>query len=148
MELLNELLNKQLEFQKSLDSVNKKLDEQAQKKVTVNFDHQAIANQIKAGLPSPEQFEKANEQIRRTILNIPDSIPVRGSNDILGFTSLKGLLINWAVFLSLLVLVAVGITYSKNQEIKELEANSQGAFEFGSWVQKNHPKIWKIWKES
>jgi hypothetical protein len=147
MEILNELLAKQLEFEKSLNAVNKKLDDQAQKKSVVHLDHQAIASQIRASLPSPEQFEKANEQIRRTISNIPDRIPIQSSGEILGFTSFKALWINWAIFFSLLVLVGAGITYSKNQEIQDLEDNSRGAFEFGAWVQKNYPDVFRVWKE-
>ena len=147
MEILNELLTKQIEFQKSLEAVNRKLDEQAQKKPPIHLDHQAIASQIRAGLPSPEQFEKVNEQIRRTISNIPDKIPVQTSGEIIGFTSFKALWINWAIFLSLLVLVGGGITYSKNQEIKDLKDQSKGAFEFGAWVQKNYPDVFRVWKE-
>ena len=147
MEILNELLNKQIEFQKSLEAVNRKLDEQAQKKPPIHLDHQAIASQIRAGLPSPEQFEKVNEQIKRTISNIPDKIPVQTSGEIIGFTSFKALWINWAIFLSLLGLVGGGITYSKNQEIKDLKNQSRGAFEFGAWVQKNYPDVFRVWKK-
>ena len=148
MEILNELINKQIQFQKSLDAVNKKLDEQAQKKPAFHLDHQAIASQIRAGLPSPEQFEKANEQIRRTISNIPERIPVQTSGEIIGFTSLKSLLINWTIFLSLLVIVGTSVNYFKNQEIEDLEQKSKGAFEFGAWVQKNYPDVFRVWKES
>jgi hypothetical protein len=147
MEILNELLNKQIEFQKSLEAVIRKLDEQAQKKPPIHLDHQAIASQIRAGLPSPEQFEKVNEQIKRTISNIPDKIPVQTSGEIIGFTSFKALWINWAIFLSLLGLVGGGITYSKNQEIKDLKNQSRGAFEFGAWVQKNYPDVFRVWKK-
>lgn len=147
MEILNELLTKQIELQKSLEAVNRKLDEQAQKKPPIHLDHQAIASQIRAGLPSPEQFEKVNEQIRRTISNIPDKIPVQTSGEIIGFTSFKALWINWGIFLSLLVLVGGGITYYKNQEIKDLKNQSRGAFEFGAWVQKNYPDVFRVWKE-
>jgi hypothetical protein len=148
MEILNELLNKQIEFQKSLEAVIRKLDEQAQKKPPIHLDHQAIASQIRAGLPSPEQFEKVNEQIKRTISNIPDKIPVQTSGEIIGFTSFKALWINWAIFLSLLGLVGGGITYSKNQEIKDLKNQSRGAFEFGAWVQKNYPDVFRVWKKT
>lgn len=147
MEILNELLTKQIEFQKSLEAVNRKLDEQAQKKAPIHLDHQAIASQIRAGLPSPEQFEKVNEQLKRTVSNIPDKIPLQTSGEVIGFTSLKALLINWTIFLSLLVLVGAGITYSKNQEIEDLEHKSKGAFEFGAWVQKNYPDVFRVWKE-
>ncbi|TLU95164.1 hypothetical protein [Dyadobacter sediminis] len=147
MEILNELLNKQLEFQKSLESVSRKLDEQAQKKPIVHLDHQAIASQIKAGLPSSEQFEKVNEQIRRTISNIPDRIPVHTSGDILGFTSFKALWINWAIFFSLLVLVAAGITYSKNQEIEGLKQYRRNSEEFITWIQDKYPLVWKVWRQ-
>lgn len=147
MEILNELLTKQIEFQKSLDAVNKKLDEQAQKKIHVNFDHQAVASQIKAGLPSADQFEKANEQIKRTISNIPDRIPVQTSGEILGFTSFKALWINWAIFFSLLVLVGAGITYSKNQEIEGLKQYRRNSEEFVSWIQDKYPEVWKVWKK-
>jgi len=147
MEILNELLTKQIEFQKSLEAVNRKLDEQAQKKPLIHLDHQAIASQIRAGLPSPEQFEKVNEQIRRTISNIPDKIPVQTSDEILGFTNFKALLIHYGVFLSIALFVAIGITYSKNQEIKEIEDNSREAVQFGGWVQKNYPDVWRVWKE-
>lgn len=147
MEILNELLTKQIEFQKSLEAVNRKLDEQAQKKPPIHLDHQAIASQIRAGLPSPEQFEKINEQLKRTVSNIPDRIPVQTSGEIIGFTSLKALLIHWLVFLSLMLLLAVGVNYSKNQEIKDLEENSRGAFEFGGWVQKNYPDVWRVWRK-
>lgn len=148
MEILNELLTKQIEFQKSLESVNRKLDEQAQKKPAIHLDHQAIASQIRAGLPSPEQFEKVNEQLKRTVSNIPDKIPIQTFGEILGFTSLKALLIHWLVFLSLMLLVAAGVTYSKNQEVKDLEQKSRGAFEFGAWVQKNYPDVFRVWKKS
>lgn len=147
MELLNELLNKQLEFQKSLEAVNRKLDDQAQKKPVVHLDHQAIASQIRAGLPSSEQFEKVNEQIRRTISNIPDRIPVQTSGEILGFTSLKALWINWAIFFSLLVLVGAGITYSKNQEIEELQTYQENAGEFVGWIKEKYPEVWKVWRK-
>ena len=147
MEILNELLAKQLEFQKSLESVNRKLDEQAQKKAPIHLDHQAIASQIRAGLPSPEQFEKVNEQLKRTVSNIPDKIPVQTSGEILGFTSLKAMLINWTIFLSLLVIVGTGIIYSKNQEIESVEDNSREALQFGGWVQKNYPDVFRVWKE-
>lgn len=148
MEILNELINRQIEFQKSLDAVNKKLDEQAHKKVIVNLDHQAMANQVKASLPSPEQFEKVNEQIRRTISNIPDKIPVQTSGELLGFTSLKALLINWAIFLSLLVAVSIGISYSKNQEIEDLKDYQQNAAEFVGWIKQKYPDVWKVWKKN
>ena len=147
MEILNELLTKQIEFQKSLEAVNRKLDEQAQKKPPIHLDHHAIASQIRAGLPSPEQFEKINEQLKRTVSNIPERIPVQTSGEILGFTSLKALLIHWLVFLSLMLLLAIGVNYSKNQEIKDLKAQSKGAFEFGAWVQKNYPDVFRVWKE-
>lgn len=147
MELLNELLNKQLEFQKSLEAVNRKLDDQAQKKPVVHLDHQAIASQIRAGLPSSEQFEKVNEQIRRTISNIPDRIPVHTSGEILGFTSFKALWINWAIFFSLLVLVTAGITYSKNQEIEGLKQYRRNSEGFVSWIQDKYPEVWKVWKK-
>ena len=147
MEILNELLTKQIEFQKSLETVNRKLDEQAQKKPPIHLDHQAIASQIRAGLPSPEQFEKINEQLKRTVSNIPERIPVQTSGEILGFTSLKALLIHWLVFLSLMLLLAIGVNYFKNQEIKDLKAQSKGAFEFGAWVQKNYPDVFRVWKE-
>lgn len=147
MEILNELLNKQLEFQKSLEAVNRKLDEQAQKKPAIHLDHQAIASQIKAGLPSSEQFEKANEQIRRTISNIPDRIPVQTSGEILGFTSFKALWINWAIFFSLLVLVGAGITYSKNQEIESLKRYRANAEGFVTWIQEKYPEVWKVWRK-
>lgn len=147
MEILNELLNKQLEFQKSLEAVNRKLDEQAQKKPTIHLDHQAIASQIRAGLPSSEQFEKANEQIKRTISNIPDRIPVQTSGEILGFTSFKALWINWAIFFSLLVLVGSGITYSKNQEIETLKRYRANAEGFVTWIQEKYPDVWKVWRK-
>lgn len=148
MEILNELLTKQIEFQKSLESVNRKLDEQAQKKPTIHLDHQAIASQIRAGLPSSEQFEKVNEQIRRTISNIPDKIPVQTSGEILGFTSFKALWINWAIFLSLLVLVGASITYSKNQEIESLKRYRANAEGFVSWIQEKYPEVWKVWRKN
>lgn len=147
MEILNELINKQIEFQKSLDAVNKKLDDQAQKKPAIHLDHQAIASQIRAGLPSPEQFEKVNEQIRRTVSNIPTKIPVETSGEILGFTSIKALLINWLVFLTLIVIVGLGINYSKNQEIKDIEDNNIEALHFGGWVQKNYPDVERVWRQ-
>lgn len=147
MEILNELLNKQLEFQKSLEAVNRKLDEQAQKKPAIHLDHQAIASQIRAGLPSSEQFEKANEQIKRTISNIPDRIPVQTSGEILGFTSFKALWINWAIFFSLLVLVGSGITYSKNQEIETLKRYRANAEGFVTWIQEKYPDVWKVWRK-
>jgi len=148
VEILNELLAKQLEFEKSLSAINKKLDDQAQKKVIVNLDHQAIANQIKVGLPSSEQFEKVNEQIRRTISNIPDRIPVQTSGDILGFTSLKALLINWFIFFSLLVLVCAGITYSKNEEIEMYKATIDQQRNFIGWIREKYPEVWKVWEKN
>lgn len=148
MEILNELLTKQLEFQKSLEAVNRKLDEQAQKKPVVHLDHQAIAKQIKAELPSSEQYEKVNEQIRRTISNIPEKIPVLTSGEILGFTSFKALWINWAIFFSLLVLVAAGVTYSKNQEIESLKRYRTNAEGFVSWIQEKYPNVWQVWRKN
>lgn len=148
MEILNELLTKQIEFQKSLEAVNRKLDEQAQKKPAIHLDHQAIATQIRAGLPSSEQFEKVNEQIKRTVSNIPDRIPVQTSGEILGFTSLKALLIHWLIFLSIMLLVAAGVTYSKNQEIESLKRYRANSEEFVSWIQKNYPNVWRIWKKN
>jgi len=147
VELLNELLTKQLEFQKSLEAVSRKLDEQAQKKPVVHLDHQAIASQIKAGLPSSEQFEKVNEQIRRTISNIPDRIPVQTSGEILGFTSFKALWINWAIFFSLLVITAGGITYSKNQEIQSHKAAIDRQRNFIGWIREKYPEVWKVWEK-
>jgi hypothetical protein len=147
MEILNELLNKQLEFHKSLELMNKKFDDQAQKKPVVNLDHQAIASQIRAGLPSAEQFEKVNEQIRRTISNIPDRIPIQNSGEILGFTSFKALWVNWAIFFSLLVLVGAGITYSKNQEIESLKRYRTNAEGFVTWIQEKYPEVWKVWRK-
>jgi hypothetical protein len=148
MEILNELLNKQLEFQKSLELINKKFDDQVQKKPVVHLDHQAIANQIKAGLPSADQFEKANEQMRRTISNIPDRIPVQTSGQILGFTNLKALLVHYGIFFSLLVLVGLGVTYSKNQEIESMKEYRRRAENFIGWIQEKYPKVWEKWKEN
>ncbi len=147
MEILNELYNKQIEFQKSLEAVNRKLDDQAQKKPVVHLDHQAIASQIRAGLPSADQFEKVNEQIKRTISNIPDRIPVQTSGEILGFTSFKALWIHWVIFLSLLVLVWGGITYAKNQEIDELKSYQQSTNKFVNWIGEKYPEVWKKWKK-
>ena len=148
MEILNELLAKQLEFEKSLNAVNKKLDDQAQKKVTVNLDHQAIASQIKAGLPSSEQFEKVNEQIRRTISNIPERIPVQTAGEILGFTNIKSLLVHYGIFLSLIVLVGAAITYSKNEEIEMHKAVIDQQRTFIGWIREKYPEVWKVWEKN
>lgn len=147
MEILNELIIKQIEFQKSLDAVNKKLDEQAQKKPAIQLDHQAIASQIRAGLPSPEQFQKVSDQIRSTVSNIPTKIPVETADQILGFTNFKALLIHYGVFLSLTILVGVGITYSKNQEIEELQTYQRNAKQFISWIQNKYPDVWRVWNK-
>lgn len=148
MEILNELLAKQLEFEKSLNAVNKKLDDQAQKKVTVNLDHQAIASQIKAGLPSSEQFEKVNEQIRRTISNIPERIPVQTAGEILGFTNIKALLVHYGIFFLLLVLVGSTITYSKNEEIEMHKAVIDQQRNFIGWIREKYPEVWKVWEKN
>lgn len=147
MEILNELYNKQIEFQKSLEAVNRKLDDQAKNKPIVHLDHQAIASQIRAGLPSADQFERVNEQIKRTISNIPDRIPVQTSGEILGFTSFKALWIHWVIFLSLLVLVGGVITYTKNQEIDELKSYQQSTNKFVNWIGEKYPEVWKKWKK-
>lgn len=147
MEILNELLANQIEFQKSLEAVNRKLDAQAQKEVTVKLDHHAMANQIKTGLPSADQFEKVNEQLKRTISSIPDKIPVQVSDEILGFTNFKALLIHYGIFLSIMALIATGITYAKNQEIEVLKEYRQNAGEFVGWIQEKYPQVWKVWEK-
>ena len=147
MEILNELLNKQEEFKKNLEAFNRKLDELAQRKVSVNLDHQAITDKIKAGLPSIRQFEAVNQEIKKTISAIPTKITIEAPDEVLGFTNLKSLLINWAIFLSLLVLVWGGVTYTKNQEIEALEQYRRNSSDFVNWIQKEYPKAWEKWKK-
>jgi hypothetical protein len=154
MEILNELLAKQVEFQKSLDGINKKLEEQAQKKTVVQVDHQAITSQIRVGLPSPEQFQKASDQISDAISRIPKKVAVESPDQMLGFINIKSLLIHYAVFFSLVVIVSSVIIYSKNQDIENLQYSRARLQEdqrnynnFVDWIQKKHPKVWEAWKK-
>jgi len=146
MEILNELISKQIEFQKTLESMNKKFDDQAQKKPVVHLDHQAIASQIRAGLPSPEQFQKANDQMNEAISRIPKKIYVDTPNDILGFINIKSLLVHYGALFFIFLILLSSIVYSKNQEIDALVADRRQQRNFESWIQEKYPKVWEVWE--
>lgn len=146
MEILNELISKQIEFQKTLESMNKKFDDQAQKKPVVHLDHQAIASQIRAGLPSPEQFQKANDQMNEAISRIPKKIYVDTPNDILGFINIKSLLVHYGALFFIFLILLSTIVYSKNQEIDALIADRRQQRNFESWIQEKYPKVWEVWE--
>lgn len=147
MEILNELINKQLEFQKTLESMNKKFDEQAQRKPVIQVDHQAIANQIKAGLPSPEQFQKANNQMNEAISRIPKKIYVETPDDILGFTNMKAFLVHYGALLFFFLILLGYVIFSKDREIESLIERHQQHKQFENWVQEKYPDVWRVWEK-
>lgn len=148
MELLIELLAKQLEFQKSLEGINKMLFDQAQKKQPpIQLDHQAIANQIRAGLPSAEQFEKVNEQLKHTISTIPNKISVQTPDDILGFINVKSLLVHYGTLFFVFLILLGYVIYSKDQEIDDLQTTVRRQENFVDWIQEKHPEAWKHWEK-
>ncbi len=97
---------------------------------------QAIAEQLAQMLPA--KLEQTAQVMEKTVAQIPRHISFE--SEILGFASLKSLLVFTGVFF--VILAGMGwYTVHTREEMNELEVKGSTNQKFVDWVMQNQPKI-------